>query len=127
MDRIAITIAALLTACTPWGPGDFEVGSESEGTETMLELPFPGEQWGPCLDDDPRCYSIGECTEAVEGLTMCSAPADVCPPAAIADVELPTTIMFDGTGKCVVLCGTDADCYFEVGFVCGGEVCGWAP
>ena len=122
-------LAALLSACSTLGPG--HIGYDPTETETEtgfdhLELPLPGEQWGPCLDDEPRCYSIGECTEDFPGLTMCSAPADVCPPASIADVELPAVAVFDGTGKCVVMCESDDDCYPEVGFVCGGDVCGWS-
>ncbi len=112
-------LAALLTACTPLGPDDFEPGT------MPIEIPLAGDQYGPCLDDEPRCWGIGECTEEVEGITMCSAQADVCPPMVLGEVTLPTTAVFNGTGKCVVLCEADEDCYPGVGLVCGGEVCGW--
>lgn len=118
-----IALAAMITGCTPLVPED---ATETEGPESApIELPLAGDQYGPCLPDDPRCWGIGECTEEVKGITMCSAQADVCPPMVVGEVTLPTTAVFDGTGRCVVLCGDDADCYLDVGFVCGGEVCGW--
>jgi len=93
--------------------------------------PMPGEAWGRC-DADLSCEGDFVCHAQYAGepdnvVTMCIAenptfdPAD-CPDAFIVD----RTLDSHGVSTCRIPCDTDADCYPEVGVVCGVTgSCGW--